>query len=91
MLENLKTVIRVKPNGQVRNIKIEYPQGKLVEPMPGFMYRKYDDTVAIQVTLERKNNGDDAELEITANVAACSATRPLLPSKLKDRLTLPNR
>jgi uncharacterized protein YyaL (SSP411 family) len=72
---------RIKP----REVKVDYPRGKLIDNK-GSKYRLYEDQVMIKATVKRAA-GDSGPLEISVKFQACNENSCLFPSTKK--LTLP--
>jgi uncharacterized protein len=80
------TTVKISARMKPRDIKIEYPRGKVVNNPAGSRYRVYQDEVSIKTTLTRAA-GAAGPLEVSVKFQACNETSCLFPSTKK--LTLP--
>jgi hypothetical protein len=76
----LEITAKVKP----RDVKIEYPKGKLVKDATAGDYMVYEDKVVIKATVLRAKD-DTGTLELSVKLQACSDVKKtcLLPATLK--------
>ncbi len=85
-----QTVVTVKANGELADVKVNYPPGKeaTTEDIDAngkkvrVHYFIYEDKATIPITVTRAK-GDDSPLELTIAVQACNEDSCLLPKKLK--------
>jgi Disulphide bond corrector protein DsbC len=81
-LENAQTVVTIKGGAALKDVKIDYPAGKLDKDKDLGPYNIYEDKVVIKVQVVR-TPGDSSPLEVTLDIQACSGTKCLLQSNVK--------
>jgi hypothetical protein len=86
MLTSAQTVISVAGKEKPRDVKVDYPPGKLVKDKVVGDYKVYEDKVAIKANVHRAK-GDTGPLELTVKFMACDDKTCLLPATVK--LTVP--
>jgi uncharacterized protein YyaL (SSP411 family) len=81
----VQTTIEVSAGVKPEDVKIEYPEGKLItDPILG-KYRVFEDSVTLKATV-RRAAGDTSPLEITAKFQACNDKQCLLPASKTIKL-----
>jgi len=85
-LAPVQTTVNVSAKVKPRQIKIDYPEGKLIDDPAVGKYKVYEDKAAIKATVVR-GTGDTGPLEITIRFQACNEKTCLLPAIKK--LTVP--
>ncbi len=65
------TVVSVASGTKPEQVKVEYPEGKLVKDSVGGDYRMYEGTVTITALVKRAA-GDTSPLEVNARLQACT-------------------
>ncbi len=87
-LEAGKTEVTVSAKTKPEDVKVEYPEGKLVNDATVGKYRVYEKKVTIKATVKRAA-GDAGPLEVTIKFQACNEKQCLLPATKK--LTVPEK
>jgi uncharacterized protein len=78
----VQTAIEISAKTKPEDVKIAYPEGKLItDPILG-KYRVYEESTTIKATV-RRAVGDTDPLEITAKFQACNDKQCLLPATKK--------
>ena len=80
----LATTITADPAAKVEDLKVAYPEGKLIKDALVGDYRVYDGKTDIKVTLRRPKGTSPIELNL--RVQACSDKQCLLPATIKLKL-----
>jgi uncharacterized protein len=73
-MEASQTVVTVKSGAALKDVKIEYPAGKVIKDKDGD-YRIYEDKVVIKAQVVR-TAGDSSPLEVSMDLSACSFDMP---------------
>ena len=81
-LSSVQTVVSVSSTNKPEDVKIEYPEGKVVKDKVLGDYRKYEDKVTIKATV-RRAKGDTEPLNLSVKFQACSDKACLLPATVK--------
>ncbi len=83
-IEESKTAVSIKAGQPLKDVKVEYPAGKLVKDMTLGDYKVYEGTVVIKSQV-RRTAGDTSPLEVSVQVNACNdkLMRCLLPGTVK--------
>jgi len=83
-LEDTRTVVSIKAGQPLKDVKIEYPAGKVVKDQVIGDYNIYEGTVVIKGQVSR-TPGDPSPLEVTVQVQSCSDKlgKCLLPGTVK--------
>ena len=84
-LEDLKpaqTIVTVTGKAKPKEVKVDYPPGKLVKDKMLGDYRVYEDKVEIKAAVTRAK-GDTGPLEVTVKIQACDEKTCLLPASVK--------
>ena len=81
-LESVQTKITVSAKGKLDDVKVEYPEGKVIQDKVLGKYKVYEDKVEIKAAIKR--TGDDkSPLEVTAKFQSCNDKQCLLPATVK--------
>jgi hypothetical protein len=84
--ESSATTLTVEGAGKPRNVRVDYPPGKLVkDPLVG-NYSIYEGEVTIKATVQRAS-GDKGPLDVKVKFQSCSDKTCLLPATV--RLSVP--
>ena len=78
-LADSQTTVSVSSKNKVQDVKVEYPEGKLVKDKVVGDYKTYEGKVTIKATVSRAK-GDTEPLEVAVKVQACSESQCLLPA-----------
>jgi DsbC/DsbD-like thiol-disulfide interchange protein len=81
LLDN-QTIVSVSGKNKLQDVKVAYPDGKLVKDKVVGDYKVYDGTVTVKATV-RRARGDTGPLDVTVKVQACSDTLCLAPATVK--------
>jgi uncharacterized protein YyaL (SSP411 family) len=81
-LESVQTKITVSAKAKLDDVKVEYPEGKVIQDKVLGKYKVYEDKVEIKATVKRKG-GDKSPLEVTAKFQSCNDKQCLLPATVK--------
>jgi DsbC/DsbD-like thiol-disulfide interchange protein len=79
---NQTTVGKVAAKAAVKDVKVEYPAGTLVDDKTVGKFMIYEGKQTIKVTVTR-TKGDDSPLELTVTVQACNDKSCLQPGDIK--------
>jgi len=69
------TSIKVSARDKIEDLKIDYPEGKLIKEAD---YKAYEGTIPIKASF-RRTKGDDSPLEVAVSFQACTKTSCLFP------------
>jgi uncharacterized protein YyaL (SSP411 family) len=78
-LASSQTEVSISSEKKLKDVKIEYPEGKEVKDSVIGNYKVYDDEVSIKATIER-TAADSGALEVTMKFQACNEKHCLLPA-----------
>jgi DsbC/DsbD-like thiol-disulfide interchange protein len=78
-LADSQTTVSVSSKNKVQDVKVEYPEGKLVKDKVVGDYKTYEGKVTIKATVSRAK-GDTEPLDMAVKVQACSESQCLLPA-----------
>jgi hypothetical protein len=78
-LADSQTAVSVSSKNKLQDVKVEYPEGKLVKDKVVGDYKTYEGKVTIKATVSRAK-GDTEPLEVAVKVQACSESQCLLPA-----------
>jgi uncharacterized protein len=81
-LANAKTDITLSAKAKLEDVKIEYPDGKVVVDSAVGNYKVYEGKITIKAKVKRAK-GDDSPLEVSIKLQACDDKRCLLPATVK--------
>ncbi len=81
-LEDSQVVVGVNAREKPADVKVEYPEGKLVKDAAVGDYRTYEGKVTIKARV-RRAKGDTSPLEVSIQVQACNDKGCLLPATIK--------
>jgi uncharacterized protein YyaL (SSP411 family) len=87
-LESVQTRVSVSSKKELKDVKVEYPEGKEINDKTVGKYKVYEDEVKIKATVERAA-GDTGPLEITVKFQSCNDKQCLLPATKK--VTVPEK
>jgi uncharacterized protein YyaL (SSP411 family) len=83
-----QTTVVVSARTKPKDVKMEYPAGKVINDPALGKYRVYEGRVTVKATV-RRAAGDTSPLEITAKFQACDERQCLLPATRK--VTVPGK
>jgi DsbC/DsbD-like thiol-disulfide interchange protein len=69
------TSIKISARDKIEDLKIDYPEGKLIKEAD---YKAYEGTIPIKASF-RRTKGDDSPLEVAVSFQACTKTSCLFP------------
>src|SRR6516162_1108235 len=78
-LADSQTAVSVSSKNKLQDVKVEYPEGKLVKDKVVGDYKTYEGKVTIKATVSRAK-GDTEPLDMAVKVQACSESQCLLPA-----------
>jgi DsbC/DsbD-like thiol-disulfide interchange protein len=81
-LEGTQTTASISSKNKLQDVKVEYPEGKLVKDKTVGDYKTYQGTVTLKATV-RRAKGDAEPLDVEVKVQACSESQCLLPATVK--------
>ena len=82
-LASSQTTITLSSGKKLGNVRITYPEGKLVkDKVLGGEYKIYENKVTIKASF-RREAGDTGPLEVATKFQACNASSCLLPATVK--------
>jgi len=76
------TNIKVSARDKIEDLKIDYPEGKLIKEAD---YKAYEGTVPIKASF-RRTKGDDSPLEVAVSFQACTKTSCLFPVTVTQKV-----
>jgi DsbC/DsbD-like thiol-disulfide interchange protein len=76
------TSIKVSARNKIEDLKIDYPEGKLIKEAD---YKAYEGTVPIKASF-RRSKGDDSPLEVAVSFQACTKTSCLFPVTVTQKV-----
>jgi uncharacterized protein YyaL (SSP411 family) len=82
----VQTTVAVSAKARPEEVKVDYPQGKVIDDKILGRYRIYEDKASIKATV-RRAAGDNSPLEVTIKFQSCTDKECLLPATVK--LTVP--
>ncbi len=77
-----QTVVKIKAGQALKELKIEYPAGKVVKDTIVGDYKVYEGKVAIKAQVVRAP-GDNSALDVSVDVQACDDNNCLFPATVK--------
>jgi len=80
--ESAATTVTISGKTKPKDVKIEYPKGKLVKDMLVGNYIVYEGDVVVKAVVERAK-GDTGPLEVSVKLQACNESTCLLPATIK--------
>lgn len=81
-LANSQTTVKVDAQTKPTNVKMDYPEGKLVKDDAVGNYKVYEGKVTIKAHVERAS-GDTSPLQISVKLQACDEKSCLIPATIK--------
>ena len=78
-LADSQTAVSVSSKNKLQDVKVEYPEGKLVKDKVVGDYKTYEGKVTIKAIVSRAK-GDTEPLDVAVKVQACSESQCLLPA-----------
>jgi DsbC/DsbD-like thiol-disulfide interchange protein len=76
------TNIKISGHDKIEDVKIDYPEGKLIKEAD---YKAYEGTVPIKASF-RRTKGDDSPLEVAVSFQACTKTSCLFPVTVTQKV-----
>jgi DsbC/DsbD-like thiol-disulfide interchange protein len=83
-----QTTVTVNAKTKPEDVKVDYPEGKVIKDKIVGDYKVYADKVTIKATVKRAK-GDTSPLEVSVKIQACTAKECLIPATVK--LTVPEK
>jgi len=80
--ESAATTVTITGKTNPKDVKVEYPKGKLVKDMLVGNYIVYEGEVVIKAVVERAK-GDTGPLEVSVKLQSCNESTCLLPATIK--------
>jgi len=80
--EDSRTDVSIKAGQPLKDVKIEYPAGKVEKDTVVGDYNVYEGTVVIKGQI-RRAPGDTSPLEVSVKLQSCNAKNCLLPATVK--------
>jgi uncharacterized protein YyaL (SSP411 family) len=80
--ESAATTVTITGKTKPKDVKVDYPKGKLVKDMLVGNYIVYEGEVVIKAVVERAQ-GDTGPLEVSVKLQACNESTCLLPATIK--------
>ena len=80
--ESAATTVTITGKTNPKDVKVDYPKGKLVRDMLVGNYIVYDGEVVIKAVVERAK-GDTGPLEVSVKLQSCNESTCLLPATIK--------
>jgi DsbC/DsbD-like thiol-disulfide interchange protein len=76
------TSIKISARDKIEDLKIDYPEGKLIKEAD---YKAYEGTIPIKASF-RRTKGDDSPLEVAVSFQACTKTSCLFPVTVTQKV-----
>jgi uncharacterized protein YyaL (SSP411 family) len=81
-LEDVQTTVTITAKTKPEEVKVEYPEFKVIDDKVLGKYRVYEGKVTIKATV-RRAKGDTSPLEVSVKLQACDDKQCLLPATIK--------
>jgi DsbC/DsbD-like thiol-disulfide interchange protein len=81
-LQANQVAVSVSSKNKLQDVKVEYPEGKVVKDKTIGDYKKYEGTVTIKATV-RRTKGDTEPLDVAVKMQACSDNTCLFEATVK--------
>jgi DsbC/DsbD-like thiol-disulfide interchange protein len=81
-LTDNQVTVTLSAKNKLQDVKIEYPEGKLVKDKTVGDYKTYEGTVTIKATV-RRAKGDTEPIDVAVKLQACDKATCLAPATVK--------